>query len=353
HRAGADAQALERASRDLVLAPDVGLAGRVRYLGRAFWTDALPENEPAARREAFAAMRLQTALGVPIRHGEQLIGVMTFFSRDRRVANDDLSTTMEDIGSRVGSYIEQKRLQDELARQREALHHSERLASLGTLTAGLAHELNNPLGIVSSRVEIMLMEATEHQLPAAVVEDLKVIHRNLQRVARLAQALRAFGRQSSREHVAVEINKVVEETLLLMQKTLAADNIRIDVTLAPALPVIGADAIALQQVMLNLITNAREAMGQGGVIRIETAAVPGPPAGVRVSVADDGPGIPPEHRPRIFDPFYTTKPDGTGLGLSVSYGIVKEHGGSIEVDSAAGRGTTFILEFPALDSRVA
>jgi signal transduction histidine kinase len=118
---------------------------------------------------------------------------------------------------------------------------------------------------------------------------------------------------------------------------------RLDETLPPVL----GHADALQQVLLNLVTNARDAMGEGE-IRIETSRVEGRPDWLCLRVSDDGPGIPPETLPHIFDPFYTTKPTGTGLGLSVSYGIIRDHNGTVDVQSTPGKGTTFILTFPAL-----
>jgi signal transduction histidine kinase len=255
---------------------------------------------------------------------------------------------MEDIGRRVGTYIEHQRAQDELAHQREALVRTEKLAALGTLTAGLAHELNNPLGIISSRIELMLLESQDNTLPARVVEDLGVIHRNIQRVTRLGQALRAFSRQTPHENAPVRLNAVVDETALLIRKTFSTENIEVVTALDEALPLISGDASALQQVLLNLITNAREAMRGGGTIRVETTTLTDAPPRVRVVVADTGEGIPADVLPRIFDPFYTTKATGTGLGLAVSYGIVQDHKGSVEVQSTPGRGTTFVLTFPAM-----
>jgi two-component system NtrC family sensor kinase len=120
--------------------------------------------------------------------------------------------------------------------------------------------------------------------------------------------------------------------------------------MAPDLPPMEGDPNALQQVVLNLLTNARDAMDDGGEIRIETGTAPGRPGWLRLVVSDNGPGIPLEHLPKIFDPFYTTKADGTGLGLSISYGIVREHQGTIDVQSQPGKGTTFVLAFPALAS---
>ena len=247
----------------------------------------------------------------------------------------------------ITDITERKRVEAELVRQREALYQTEKLAALGILTAGIAHEMNNPLGIITSRIEVMLLDAEEQNLPPQMLEDLRVLHRATQRVARIATNLRSFARQTPREHVQIDLNAVVQETLLLVGKPLEVDHVRLVTRLDPALAPIRGDASTLQQVLLNLITNAREAMESGGEIRIETGPAERP-GWVRVAVADTGPGIPPEHLSKVFDPFYTTKQSGTGLGLSVSYGIVQDHHGTIDVESAPGRGTTFVLAFPAV-----
>jgi signal transduction histidine kinase len=196
----------------------------------------------------------------------------------------------------------------------------------------------------------MLLDAEELNVPAQVLEDLKVLHRATQRVARIATNLRAFARQAPREHAPVDLNAVVEETLALMQKPLEVDNIRLLTSLEPSLPLIMGDASTLQQVLLNLVTNAREAMGSGGEIRIETGAAPERAGWVRMAIADTGPGISAEELSKVFDPFYTTKRSGTGLGLSVSYGIIQDHHGTVDVQSIPGRGTTFVLAFPAVSN---
>ena len=248
----------------------------------------------------------------------------------------------------ITDITERKRAETELQRQRETLYRSEKLAALGTLSAGIAHEMNNPLGIITSRIEIMLLDAEEHNLPPQVLEDLQVLHRATQRVARIAANLRSFARQAPREHSRVDLNAVVAETLLLMRKPLEVDGIMLVTSLDPSLDAIVGDAGTLQQVLLNLVTNAREAMaGRGGEIRIETSIVAERPGWVRVVIQDTGPGISPEELSKVFDPFYTTKTTGTGLGLSVSYGIIQDHHGTVDVQSAPGKGTTFVLAFPA------
>jgi PAS domain S-box-containing protein len=247
----------------------------------------------------------------------------------------------------VTDITERKRVEAELKQQREALYQTEKLAALGTLSAGIAHEMNNPLGIITSRIEIMLLDAEEHNLPTQILEDLQVLHRATQRVARIATNLRSFGRQVPREHAQVNLNAVVQETLQLMQKPLEVDGISLVTSLDPGLAPIRGDASTLQQVLLNLVTNAREAIASGGgEIRIATGPAERP-AWVRVIIADTGPGISPEELSKVFDPFYTTKKTGTGLGLSVSYGIIQDHHGTVDVQSVPGRGTTFVLAFPA------
>ncbi len=250
----------------------------------------------------------------------------------------------------ITDITERKRVEAELRQQRETLYQTEKLAALGTLSAGIAHEMNNPLGIITSRIEVMLLDAEELNVPTQVLEDLRVLHRATQRVARIATNLRSFARQAPREHAPVDLNAVVQETLALMQKPLEIDNIRLLTSLEPALPPIMGDASTLQQVLLNLVTNAREAMGSGGEIRIETGAAPERAGWVRMVIADTGPGISAEELSKVFDPFYTTKRSGTGLGLSVSYGIIQDHRGTVDVQSMPGRGTTFALAFPAVSN---
>ncbi len=234
----------------------------------------------------------------------------------------------------------------------DAARQSEKLAALGTLAAGLAHELNNPIGIISSRIELMLLEADPASLPGWMREDLGVLQRHARRVAKIVQGLLSFARVSGGGEEAVDLNQVVDETLLLFEKQVAKDGIALRRRLTPSLPPIQGNPTALQQVLLNLVVNAREAMTGGGEIVVETGPAPERPDQVRLIVRDSGPGMPPEVIARIFDPFFTTKPSGTGLGLSISYGIVRDHRGTVDVESSPGQGTTFTLAFPASPAEV-
>ena len=225
-----------------------------------------------------------------------------------------------------------------------AARRAETLAALGTLSAGIAHEINNPIGILSSRLELML--EGRRSLSPELREDLQMLHRNVERVGRITRSLLSAARQSPMERRPVDLNTVVEESLMLVGKQMSKDRIQIVTALAPSLPKIRGEPHTLQQVLMNLLVNARDAMPDGGTVRIETSPVTGQEEGVRLVVADTGPGIPADVLPRISEPFYTTKIAGTGLGLPLSYNIVREHGGRVEVDSAAGRGTTFIITLP-------
>jgi PAS domain S-box-containing protein len=228
----------------------------------------------------------------------------------------------------------------------QAARHREKLATLATLSAGIAHELNNPIGIISGRVELMLQEAVSKPLPRQTIEDLHVLHRNIQRVAAIAQGVLSFARHAPDETKLVDLNSVVDETLLLLGKPLAKDGVRATVSLDPGLAPIWGNANSLQQVLTNLLLNARDAMPRGGEVRIQTAVPPERPGCVRLVIADTGDGMAPEALTKIWEPFYTTKSSGTGLGLSVTQRIIREHDGAVDVQSTPDHGTTFTITLP-------
>jgi two-component system NtrC family sensor kinase len=201
---------------------------------------------------------------------------------------------------------------------------------------------------MTSRIELMLEEAEESGLPSPVRDDLAVLQRNAQRVGRITQALTSFARRGPAVKRPTDINAVAEETLFLFEKHATKTGIVVERRLTPGLPLVEADTNELEQVLLNLLNNARDALGHQGVIRVATGLAGDRPGWVRMTVSDTGPGIPPEVREQIFLPFFTTKPGGTGLGLAISYRIVKDHHGDLEVVSEPGAGTSFVILLPAL-----
>jgi PAS domain S-box-containing protein len=276
-----------------------------------------------------------------------LEGVEHETARGEHVVQNLKGRILRDGGRPAGAVVLVQDVTGRVALERSA-RQAEKLAALGTLAAGLAHELNNPIGIISSRIEIMLLEAESQALPPGVLADLHVLHRHAQRVGKIAQGLLSFSRWSPGALGTVDVNVLIEDTMLLIEEQLTRKGIAVKRSLASWLPPVEGNANALQQVVLNLLTNARDVLTEGGEIFIDTAPIlDGSGGAVRLTVRDSGPGISSEILPRVFDPFFTTKADGTGLGLSISYGIVKEHQGTIEVQSRPGEGTTFVLTLPA------
>jgi signal transduction histidine kinase len=231
---------------------------------------------------------------------------------------------------------------------------SEKLSSLGTLVAGVAHEINNPIGIIANRVEVLRLEHEEQGLDGpplddTLKEDLEVIHRQANRVAEITTALLTYARQSSHEQDRLDLNAVVRSALLLWQPQ-AEQLVRVETVLEEPLPPIMGNFTQLQQVVINLLSNALDATAAGGTIALYTRSAGGPSSTVVLEVTDTGFGIPVAHLSKVFDPFFTTKPPGkgTGLGLSVCLGIVQDHHGTISVDSQEGRGSAFIVTLPVM-----
>jgi PAS domain S-box-containing protein len=280
------------------------------------------------------AMHLRELEHYTQKEGKTTVNIDGYPLRDGNGTLRGAVLVIEDVTSRVA-----------LERQ---VRQAEKLAALGTLSAGLAHEINNPLGIITSRAEVALMEAAGKDIPKQLLDDLKVIEKHAHRAARIAQGLLSFSRQTAWRLVPVDANQVVEETLLLIEKQLLREQIALERCLASDLPKVMGSPNHLQQVLLNLITNARDAMTVGDRLRVESR-MSRDGARVQIVIADTGKGIPAELAERIFDPFFTTKAGGTGLGLSISYGIIKEHGGTLEVESEVGKGATFTIGLPVAD----
>jgi len=257
-----------------------------------------------------------------------------------------------ELNSTLEARVEQRTR--ELGETQAQLIQSEKMASLGQLVAGVAHELNNPIGFVHANLQL-LEEQTRKIAEAApgsagALKAREAVHKLLvrsregtARVKKIVEDLRTFSRVDHAELLEVDLHEGIDRTLSLMEPRLK-DGIRV-VKQYGELPPVRCYAGQLNQVFMNLLMNACDAMPEGGEITIRTARTE---QGVRLDFSDTGPGIPPEIRSRIFDPFFTTKAvgRGTGLGLSISHGIVERHGGRIGVESSVGSGTTFSLELP-------
>ncbi|HEU5457311.1 MAG TPA: ATP-binding protein [Terracidiphilus sp.] len=232
------------------------------------------------------------------------------------------------------------------------LAQADKLSSIGLLAAGVAHEINTPLAVISSYAQMLAKQLRGDQRIGPVLE--KITQQSF-RASEIANGLLNFSRTSTTEFRETDLNQVIRDTLSLVEHQLKTARIEVEMELTDELPAIHGNSGKLQQVFLNLLLNAKEAMPGGGRLRLATMVN----GHVEAVVADSGAGIAPENLKRIYDPFFTTKTTprpgerrGTGLGLSVTYGIIQEHAGKIEVESAVGAGTTFHLEFPLLRKSV-
>ncbi|MBX7244230.1 MAG: hypothetical protein K1X53_01955 [Candidatus Sumerlaeaceae bacterium] len=225
----------------------------------------------------------------------------------------------------------------------QQLVQSEKLAGLGELAAGLAHEINNPVGIILARLDCVELE-NAGKIPGELAEDLNVIRRHAERLRRITRSLTSFARRHKVEKRVVAVQTVLRELLEMIDRTMQRGNVVISLSVTDDPMPAFADATMVQQVFMNIILNARDAMPNGGELRI-SAFRRGEE--LVLEFQDNGMGMEKSVRDRVFDPFFTTKDErGTGLGLSVSYGIIKDHGGSIEVESEPGAGALFRIVLP-------
>lgn len=236
------------------------------------------------------------------------------------------------------------KIERDLKKTQSQLMQSEKMASLGKLAAGVAHQLNNPLGSITLFTKLIL---EEYELDEGVKDDLNRILEDAQRCRDTVKELLEFSRQTKHLKQPRDINKAITRTLFLLENQTLFQNIKIEKDLAPSLPPVFADIQQLSHVFMNIILNAADAMEGNGTLNVKTYLLSDKDK-ICIEIADNGPGIEQDILFRIFEPFYTTKQEGkgTGLGLSMTYSIVEDHGGSIRVESKKGEGAVFIIELP-------
>lgn len=330
-----------------------GLIGRVAATGRPVVVDDVsaarelfPPARPVVRRE-----RIRGFVCVPLRSRGRILGTLALGRQTRDPFSATEVALLEAAAGQIGIaldnarlYSESQRQLAELRRAQTQLVHAEKLSAVGELASGVAHEINNPLTTILGQAHLLLAEPA---LPPAVRERLAVIAQETARAARIVQNLLMFARHYTPERRPCALSDQVRRVLELKAYQLQQDDIRVETDFQPCPPVY-ADANQLQQVLLNLVQNAHQAMARHPGERVLTVRVRGTDDAALIEVLDTGPGIPPEILPRIFDPFFTTKPpgEGSGLGLSVSYGIIAEHQGKLRAENRPGGGAAFLIELP-------
>jgi C4-dicarboxylate-specific signal transduction histidine kinase len=277
-----------------------------------------------------------------------LLHILQDSHRSNLRLEDSRKAMIHIMGDLRETTAEMQRREQELRDKQEQLVQAGKLATLGELTTGVAHELNNPLNntglFVGNAVDLIELGVTDN---GQIVRELRQAMQQVRKATEIISHLRTFGRAAPVSREPISLKQVIERALSLMQEQLRLREIEVTLDLGPEEPVVVGNPIQLEQVFINLLTNARDAVVDSPRRAIRISGSVGA-AAVEVAFADTGPGIPPGLERRIFDPFFTTKEvgKGTGLGLSITYGIVKEHGGTISVASPPGDGATFLVHLP-------
>jgi signal transduction histidine kinase len=342
---------LRRLTTATRLSPGDNALHRVLATGRPVFADeGRIRTEDSPRGQCAWELGLRSAVAIPVASGDEVLAVLELFGSDPAPLDERLIEVLTDAGRQIGRVAERVRLH-------ERLRQSQKLESVGQLAAGIAHEINNPMAYVRANLGALRREwnalsvaadkvGWPDELSARVADCEELIDESLEGVDRaiaIVREVREFSHASETRIELFDLNDLIEGALRVADAQRPSGvSVRYDGSMLPPIPCIPSQ---LGQVFLNLVVNAFQAMQSEGTLRIDTRC-----QGSRVAVCieDDGPGIEPEVRSRLFDPFFTTKPvgQGTGLGLYISYEIVRAHGGEIRVESEPGQGARFEVLLP-------
>lgn len=337
-----------------VLACGMGLPGRVWAAEKPVWIADIRERADAPTLSFPVAENLHSAFAFPIKIRNEVLGVMELFSTAIREPDEEVLKVLQMVGGEVGQFVERTRAEAALRQSEENLRNqaqeleqqllaSGRLVAVGELTASMAHEFNNPLGIILGFAQGLLasMDPTD-----ANYHHVQIIAEEAKRCEKLVQELLEFGRPKSADFTPTDVEQMIHKTVDLVQPHATKNKVETAIQIDGHLPRIHADPQQLQQVLLNLSLNAMDAMPNGGTLTV--GALVDSLNRLTITVTDTGIGMDPEVLPRIFQPFFTSKKRrGLGLGLPICDRIVRAHGGRIEVQSALGQGTSFKIHLPA------
>lgn len=341
----------------------VGLPGWIWESGQPVWIRDIATELDLPRSKTAAKCGLHGAFGFPIRIAGEVEGVIEFFSRQVREPDEKLLNMLADVGLKLGQFGERARAKEALCQAEDQLRQSQKMEAVGRLAGGVAHDFNNLLTVIRGYSELVLNRLAPNEPSRCDLEEVK---KAADRAAGLTGQLLSFSRRQFVSVKVVDLNAIVTNMDGMLRRLLGEDFIELWADLEPQLWPIKADPGQLEQVIMNLAVNARDAMPTGGRLLIETRNVTvGKGARsqsmtvdegsyVMLAVKDSGHGMSEEVQAHVFEPFFTTKENGkgTGLGLSIVYGIVKQSGGTIGIESKPGHGTTCTLLFPRVDDVV-
>jgi two-component system cell cycle sensor histidine kinase/response regulator CckA len=348
------------ATRERSFKPGVGLPGRILESGQPVWIRDMATEFDLPRSAEAAKWGLHGAFGFPIRVGGEIGGVIEFFSRQVREPDEELLAMMADVGLKLGQFVERARAEETLHQTEAQLRQSQKMEAVGRLAGGVAHDFNNLLTVIRGYSELILSRQASDDPSRREMEEVK---KAADRAAGLTRQLLSFSRRQFVAAKVVDLNAVVMNMDGMLRRLIGEDIIELWTDLDPQLWPIRADPGQMEQVIMNLAVNARDAMPTGGRLLIESrnvtigkgtrpkAAIVEDGSYVMLALKDSGHGMSEEVQSHLFEPFFTTKESGkgTGLGLSTVYGIVKQSGGVIGIESKPGQGTTCTIFFPKVD----
>jgi len=345
--AAVDVPEFEATTRQRTFSPGIGLPGRVWINREPVYVPDVVHDHQFPRAAIAARERLHAGFGVPIVLGREVLGVLEFFSSEIRQPDQDLLDMMAVIGSQLGQFIERKQAEEALAHARAELAHVARVATLGEMSASIAHEINQPLAAIVNNAAACLHWLDAQNLEQAR-ESTELVIEDGHRAGEIIDRVRALVRKHPPRKDAVDINAIILEVIALVRYELRGHGVAVGTGLAKDLPPVRGDRIQLQQVLLNLIMNAIEAMsGDGEASReLSITSMSTEVDGIVIAVADSGPGLGPAARDRLFEAFHTTKPQGMGMGLAICRSIVEAHGGRLSAAPNEPRGAVFQFTLP-------
>jgi PAS domain S-box-containing protein len=336
------------------------LPGRIWASGKSAWVADVTVDSNFPRGSQARQVGFRGAFGLPILVGNEIEGVIEFFSRQARQPDGELLRMAEDIGLKIGQFGDRARTEGVLQETEAQLRQAQKMEAVGRLAGGMAHDFNNLLTVIRGYSELLLGRLGPTD---GMRKDLEEVKKAADRASGLTRQLLAFSRRQFIAAKVLDLNALVSNMDGMLRRLIGEDIIEFNTELDSSAGAIKADPGQIEQVIMNLVVNARDAMPKGGRLTVETrnvtieegvrlnAAGVGLGSYVLLAVRDSGQGMDAETRSHLFEPFFTTKEKGkgTGLGLSTVYGIVKQSGGSITVESAPDRGTTFRIYFPRVE----
>lgn len=346
-----------------VFKPGVGLPGRILESGSPVWIRDVSMDPTFIRADLAAKTGVRSAFGFPIRIGGDIEGVIEFFSHQVRESDPELISMIADVGLKIGQFGERTRAEEALRQTEAQLRQAQKMEAVGRLAGGVAHDFNNLLTVIRGYSELILSRLAPEDPARREMDEVK---KAADRAAGLTSQLLAFSRRQFVAAKVLDLNALVLNMDGMLRRLLGEDVVELSADLDPKLWAIKADPGQIEQVIMNLAVNARDAMPTGGKLTIQTRNVTigkgtrrqtvilDPGAYVLLEMRDTGQGMSEETQAHLFEPFFTTKEKGkgTGLGLSTVYGIVKQSGGTIAIESKMGQGTVCKIYFPKVNEAV-